>query len=86
MSLINWYVNTPLHQWFLTKIWRPSWTRFVTMVYGIPSALMVALNYLSSLAGDDKIQTLMAQMHIPDGVFVGLAGIAMVTYIAHGRK
>lgn len=85
MSLINWYVNTPVHQWFVNTVWKPSWTKFVTFVYGIPAMLVALTQYVSHLAGDDKVSTLLTQMHMPDGVFAALAGVAMITYIAHGR-
>jgi len=86
--MIQWiknYIASPTHQWWVENIWKPSWTRFLSLIYGIPSALIVGGQYLSGLAGDTHITDLLHQMNLPDGVFVGLAGIALLHYLAHGR-
>lgn len=86
---MNWlkeYIASPTHKWFVDNLWRPSWTRLWSAISGIPSALIVAGQYISKLAGDDKIDTLLQKMHMPDGVFTALAVAALVTYVAHGRK
>lgn len=86
MNFINWYKTTPWHVWWVTNVWEPSWTKATSMTLGIPSALIAGGSYVSQLAGDDKIASLLSQMHVPDGVFTGLAIVSLVYYIAHGRE
>lgn len=85
LQLFKDYVASPTHKWWVDHVWRPSWTKFTSMFVGIPSTLIVAGQYVSTLAGDDKIASLLAQMHVPDGVFTTLAVVSLVYYIAHGR-
>lgn len=85
MNFIQSYITGPTHKWWVDNVWRPSWTKITSMTLGIPSALIAGGGYLSQLAGDDKIASLLAQMHVPDGVFTTLAVVSLVYYIAHGR-
>lgn len=80
------YCATPWHQWWVKKVWKPSWSRLWNLILGIPSFAVVAGQYVSNIAGDDKINTLLQKMHVPDGVFVALATAALVGYIAVGRN
>lgn len=87
--MIQWikdYITGPTHQWWVEKVWKPTWTKLWTGIYGIPAALVVAGQYIGQWAGDDKIAALLQKMHMPDGVFVALAGVALVSYVATGRN
>lgn len=87
--MFNWikeYIASPTHKWWVDNVWRPSWTRLWAGIYGIPSALLAAWNSIAQLAGDDHISQFMAKLNVPNWVPVTLAGIALVSYLAHGRK
>lgn len=86
MSLINWYTQTALHQWWVNNVWKPSWTRFTTAIYGIPALAVTAAQEVSKFANDNTISSYLATMNVPNWVPMGMAGIAMITYIAHGRE
>lgn len=81
-SFINWYCGTSWHKWWVEKVWKPSWSKFLNLLMGLPSLLVLLGQELSKLAGDDKIANLLQQMHVPDGVFVGLAVVSLIGYIA----
>jgi hypothetical protein len=79
------YISSPTHQWWVEKVWRPSWTRFVTFLYGIPAALLVVAEKISDWAKDDTIANYMSQIGMPNWIPSTLAAVALVYYIAHGR-
>lgn len=85
MNLINWYKNTSFHKWWVDNVWKPSWTRLSASIYGIPAGLIVVGEQLSKFANDHTISGYLAQMNVPNWVPMSLAGIALVTYLAHGR-
>lgn len=86
MNFITNYIASPTHKWWVDNVWHPTYTKLATALYGIPSALLVAVQYVSKAAGDDKITGLMQQMHVPDGIFMGLAGVALFHYVLSGHK
>lgn len=83
--MFNTYLNSSFHKWWVDNVWKPSWTRLVTAVYGIPAALVVAGEEVSKFANDSTISGYLSQMNVPNWVPMGLAGIALVHYVAHGR-
>lgn len=85
MNLIEWYTNTPVHKWFVEKVWKPSWSKLVAAVYGIPSALVTVSELASRFMQDTTIQNYLAQFSIPNWVPVAIASIALLQYIASGR-
>lgn len=86
MQFLNNYLTSPFHQWWVNNVWKPSWTRFVTFVYGLPALALMGVQYIGQLAGDDQISQFLAKMNVPNWIPIGLAFIAMIHYIAHGRK
>lgn len=85
MNWFNNYLISPTHKWWVDNVWKPSWTRFVTAIYGIPAILVVALEQLSKFANDSTISGYLSQLNVPNWVPMGLAGIALIHYVAHGR-
>lgn len=86
--MLNWfksYLVSPTHKWWVDNVWRPSWTKLVTALYGIPAILVVVLEQLSKFANDSTISGYLSQLNVPNWVPMGLAGIALIHYIAHGR-
>lgn len=86
--MIQWikdYIASPTHKWWVDNVWRPTWTKFLTWVYGIPAALTTVAISVGSLAGDNHVQQLLDKVHVPDWVPVGLAAIALIHYIASGH-
>lgn len=86
--MINWfkdYLISPTHQWWVTNVWRPSWTKITTMVYGIPAALVAAGEAVSKMANDTTISSYLSQVGVPNWVPAVLAGVALVHYVASGR-
>jgi len=86
--MLNWikeYIAGPTHKWWVDNVWRPSWTKFVTFLYGIPAALLVVAEKISDWAKDDTIATYIAQVGVPNWVPSTMAAVALVYYIAHGR-
>lgn len=85
LSWLNDYIASPTHKWWVDNVWRPSWTRFVSYVYGIPAMAVAAVQAIASFAGDSTISGYLAQMNVPDWVPMALAGIALVHYVAKGH-
>lgn len=79
------YLVSPTHKWWVDNVWKPSWTRFVSAVYGIPAALVSIFQAVAMFAKDDTVNQYLAQMHVPNYVPMALAGVALVYYVAHGR-
>lgn len=86
MQWLNNYLLSPTHKWWVDNVWRPSWTRFTTMVYGLPALLVGAFQAVSKFAGDTTISGYLAQMNIPNWVPSALALIALVHYISQGHE
>jgi len=87
--MFNWikdYIASPTHKWWVDNVWKPSWTRLSAAIYGIPAGLVVAGEQVSKFANDTTISSYLDKMQVPNWVPMVLAGIAMVTYIAHGRE
>lgn len=87
--MLNWlkdYITSPTHKWWVDNVWRPSWTKFTTYVYGIPAALLSLGEVISNWANDSTISQYLATMNVPNWVPMGLAGIALMHYVASGRK
>lgn len=80
------YIASPTHQWWVENVWKPSWSKAVSLWYGLPSGIVLVLEYVSKLAQDDKISNFLHQMNIPDGVFGVLAGVALIHYLASEHK
>lgn len=85
MNFIKNYLISPTHQWWVDSVWRPSWTRFLSLVSGIPAALLTAGQAISSFANDTTINGYLAQMSVPNWVPMSLTTIALLYYVAHGR-
>lgn len=85
MSWLNNYLISPTHKWWVDNVWRPSWTRFTSMLMGIPAMLVAGGQMISTYANDTTISGYMAQLNVPNWVPMGLAGISLVYYVAHGR-
>lgn len=86
--MINWfktYLISPTHKWWVDNVWKPSWTRLSAAIYGVPAGLIVIGEQLSKFANDHTISGYLSQMNVPNWVPMSLAGIALVTYLAHGR-
>jgi len=85
MQWLKDYIAGPTHKWWVDNVWRPSWTRFITMIYGIPALIIAGFQALASFANDSTISGYLAQIGVPNWVPMALAGIALVHYVAHGR-
>lgn len=85
MQWLKDYIAGPTHKWWVDNVWRPSWTRFITFVYGIPAAILAGFQALSVFANDSTISGYLSQIGVPNWVPMTLAGIALVHYVAHGR-
>lgn len=79
------YIASPTHKWWVDNIWRPSWTKFTTYIYGVPAALVAVGQTASKFANDTTISGYLSQLDVPNWVPMGLAGIALIHYIAAGR-
>lgn len=87
--MLNWFKNyliSPTHKWWVDNVWRPSWTKLTTAVYGIPAILVVIGEQLSKFANDTTISGYLSQLNVPNWVPMALAGIALVHYLASGHK
>lgn len=73
------------HQWWVDKVWKPSWTRFVATIYGVPAAVVVIVEQVGAWASSDTVKSLVDQLHVPGWVPQTLVLIALVHYMAHGR-
>lgn len=86
MQWLSNYITSPFHQWWVDKVWRPSWTRLVTYVYGIPALIATLFTQLAAWGNDTTIAQYIDQLHMPNWVPMAFAGIALISYVAHGRK
>jgi hypothetical protein len=80
------YITGPTHKWWVDNVWRPSWTKFTSWVVGIPAALVAVGQYVSNFMQDVTIQSYLAQFDIPNWVPSTLTLIALIYYVASGRK
>lgn len=85
MNLINWYVGTAFHQWWVDNVWKPSWSKLTTAIYGIPSALATVGLMAGNWLNDTTIQNYLSYFNIPNWVPMGLAGLALLHYLASGH-
>jgi len=53
---------------------------------GVPAALIAVGQYVSSFMQDNTIQGYLTQFDIPNWVPSSLTLIALIYYLAHGRK
>lgn len=79
------YLVSPTHKWWVDNVWKPSWTKLTTAVYGIPAGIVSLGEIGSKFANDSTISGYLAQLNVPNWVPMALAGIALVHYIASGR-
>lgn len=82
---MNQYLLSPMHKWWVDNVWRPSWTRFISLVSGVPAALIAGGQVISNFANDTTINSYISQLNVPNWVPMGMAGVALVYYVAHGR-
>lgn len=85
MTWLNNYLISPTHKWWVDNVWRPSWTRFLSMTSGIPAALVVAGQAVSHFANDTTIAGYLDKIGTPNWVPVALAIVSLLYYVAHGR-
>lgn len=86
--MIKWfkdYLVSPTHKWWVDNVWRPSWTKITTALYGIPAMLITAGEVVSRFANDTTISSYLAQIGVPNWVPGVIAGIALIHYVASGR-
>jgi hypothetical protein len=83
--MIKWYAETAFHQWWVDNVWKPTWTKITTAIYGIPAALTTVGLMASNFLNDNTIQSYLSYMSIPNWVPMGLAGIALIHYMASGH-
>ena len=80
------YIASPTHQWWVENVWRPSWTKITTFIYGIPAMVAALATQLASWGQDSSIAGYLDKMHVPNWVPVAFATVALVHYVASGRK
>lgn len=85
LKLFKDYIASPTHRWWVDNVWKPSWTKLTTAIYGIPALLVTAGEGISQLANDTTISGYLAQIGVPNWVPMGLAAIALIHYVASGR-
>lgn len=87
--MLNWikeYLLSPTHKWWVENVWKKAWTKLLSWTAGIPAALLTAGQYVSSFMQDNTIQTYLTQFDIPNWVPSSLTLIALIYYLASGRK
>lgn len=67
-------------------VWKPSWTKFVTWIYGLPAAMFILFDKISSWAGDTTVKQAISELHVPEWLPQTLIALALVHYVAHGRS
>lgn len=85
MNFLTWYESTPWHVWWVENVWRPSWTKLTTAVYGLPAVLLTVAQKADVWAHDSTISSYLSQMNVPNWVPIGLAGLALFHYVASGH-
>lgn len=80
------YISGPTHKWWVDNVWRPSWTQFITYVYGVPAAIVAGATQIGNWASNDTIKGFVSELHVPEWVPQALVVIALIHFIAHGRK
>lgn len=85
MNIIKWYEQTAIHQWWVENVWKPSWSKLTSAVYGIPAGVAFLGAEVAKLANDTQVSQYLSQIGVPNWVFGTLATVALVQYIASGR-
>lgn len=80
------YIASPTHKWWVDNVWRPTWTKLISGIYGIPAAIVSLGETISKFANDSTISNYLTQLNVPNWVPMALAGIALLHYIASGHK
>lgn len=75
-----------IHQWWVDNVWKPSWTRFVTAIYGVPALIIAMAQQIGSWASNDTLKGYVEQLHVPSWVPQALVLIAIIHFMAHGRE
>lgn len=88
MNPIQWikdYIAGPTHKWWVDNVWKPSWSKLTTAIYGLPAGLITIGEFASKWLNDTTIQKYLSYYNIPNWVPMLMAGIALIHYIASGR-
>lgn len=85
LKWLNNYIASPTHKWWVDNVWRPSWTKITTAIYGIPALVIAMGEQISKWANDTTISGYLAQVGVPNWVPMALAGVALIHYIASGH-
>lgn len=79
------YLVSPTHKWWVDNVWRPSWTKFLSFIYGIPALAVTAWQGIAAWGNSDTVSTYLSKLDVPNWVPVSLTVVALSYYIAHGR-
>ncbi len=85
MQFLHDYITGPTHKWWVDNVWKPSWTRLVTWIYGLPALLVSVWEVFARFANDTTINEYMTKLEVPNWVPMTLTLIALVHYVAAGR-
>lgn len=85
IKLFKDYIAGPTHKWWVDNVWRPTWTKLLTAIYGIPAALILVGEAAAKFLNDSTIQGYLNHFSIPNWVPMAAAGLALLHYIASGR-
>ena len=85
-KIIDWYTSTSWHKWWMEYVWKPSWTKLTSWFLGLPSGIVAVGQFVSDFMQDNTIQSYLTQFDIPNWVPSTMTLIALVYYLAHGRK
>lgn len=85
LQLFKDYISGPTHKWWVDNVWEPTYTKILTWIYGIPAVVMTVFQTADKWANDSTISQYMSQLNVPNWVPMGLAGMALIHYIASGH-
>lgn len=86
LSWLKTYIASPTHKWWVDNVWRPSWTKLMTIIYGVPALFATVFTQLAAWGDDTTIAQYIDKLGMPNWVPIAFAGIALVHYVAHGRS
>lgn len=70
----------------LRKLWLQSQTKYVAYTQAVSAAGLASLDYVNNVISDQHFKDLLNTMTVDKKVYIGLAVIALVTWLAHGRQ
>lgn len=70
----------------LRSLWLKSQTKYVAYTQGLSAALLAGLDQANGIVSDHHFKAILDTMTVDKKIYIGLAVLSFVTWLAHGRE